>query len=219
MERVRDRIPGGPIAQTLCWVGVLCLSVSCGERRPVDLAVDTTSPTQASPPRSGAAPSTPIATSTTVDLLAPTSVAFDPSLPPCTEETPNLFLIPTSEVSVVHLTLQITDPGVTGRTDGGHPVLNEALAAGADCQLGYGTSQKVVTPGRAPQWNILSVDGELPDPDAGSDLAHLTGRNATTLVFYNCAGSDPTLDLAQTVANIVGTSSVTCRSSVSIYAA
>jgi hypothetical protein len=223
MVRVRQRTREGAFAQILCVLGVLVLTVSCGDGGPNDLSAGTTSPTQTSPPTSGSAPTTPIVTTADADPLAPTTVPFDPSLPPCAEDEPNLLLVPVSsqlsDVSVVHLTLQIADPGVTGRTDGGYPVLNAALAAGADCQLGFGTTQRVVVPGRAPRWDVLSVDGELPDPDAGSDLAHLTGRNMTTLVFYNCAGSDPTLDLADTLANIVGTSSLTCRSSVSIHAA
>ena len=96
--------------------------------------------------------------------------------------------------------------------------MNAVLTTGDECQVGYGPSQRVTVEGRAPRWIVVFVDGALPDASAGSDVAHLTGRNITTGEFYNCANTDPTVSLAEALAAIVSTSSLTCRSSLSIQA-
>ena len=217
--RVKDRARRSPIAQIVASLIVVVVGTACGDPRSAGVSVDQTASTLSTSVVSDPSAPEVTPTSTTIDPLAPTTLPFDPALPPCVEAHVNLLLTPTGDIAVAHVTLKIQDTGVTGHTDGGYPVLNAALAAGDLCQLGYGSSQRVTVAGRPPQWTLVSVDGELPDVSAGSDISHLTGRNLTTGEFYNCANSDPTMNLGEALAAIVATSSLTCRSSLSIRAA
>jgi hypothetical protein len=220
MPSVRNRACRIATARIVVTLGALVVVVGCDERGSgAPPAVTTASAAPLAGSNSTSPATTGVPTSTTLDPLAPTTLPFDPSLPRCSDAMPNLFNFPTGDASVAHLAINIIDPGVTGLTDGGNPVLNPTLVAGDKCQLGYGVDQRVTTPGRPPRWEIVSVDGALPDADAGRDIAHLTGRNEATLVFYNCIGRDATVRLADALATIVASSSITCRSSISIHAA